>query len=51
MLFPGCYCKNCGQTFAMYSFGIQPGGNDENGKACFSVCRIGDCRLKKQSNE
>lgn len=39
-LFPGCYCANCGDTFAMYSYGIQPSSLDENGKAYFKYCGI-----------
>jgi hypothetical protein len=36
---PGCYCENCGQTFALYFYSaIMPAGVDENGKPVFNNC-------------
>lgn len=39
MNFPGVYCKNCGEIFALYSFsGNQPHGIDENKKPYYNSC-------------
>ena len=43
-LFPGAYCKNCGETFALYSYSMfQPNGIDENGKAFYNKCGVNGC--------
>jgi hypothetical protein len=45
MHIPGCYCQNCGASFALYSYSIlQPGDVDENGKPYFRRCGIGECK-------
>lgn len=37
--FPGVYCKNCGETFALYSYSlIQPDGIDDNLKPFYNDC-------------
>lgn len=38
---PGVYCKNCGETFALYSYSVhQPDtdARDENGKPYYNEC-------------
>lgn len=36
---PGCYCKNCGRTFALYSFSaFRPSLKDENNKLYYENC-------------
>lgn len=36
---PGCYCENCGETFALYHYSvIAPSRVDENGKPVFDKC-------------
>lgn len=38
---PGCYCENCGQTFALYSYSIIPPTKvDENNKLCYESCHF-----------
>lgn len=37
--FPGAYCKNCGHTFALYSYSMhRPNGFDENKKPFYNSC-------------
>lgn len=37
--FPGVYCKQCGQLFALYSYSVyQPNGLDENHKPYYNSC-------------
>lgn len=37
--FSGVYCKNCGETFALYSYSaMQPQGVDENSKPFYNNC-------------
>lgn len=39
MHFGGVYCRNCGETFALYSYSaIRPSGIDENRKPYYSQC-------------
>ena len=36
---PGVYCRNCGQTFALYSYSKHPvHGTDENDKPFYNMC-------------
>lgn len=38
---PGCYCENCGQTFALYSYSsIKPTKIDENKKFYYDFCHL-----------
>lgn len=38
---PGIYCKNCGETFALYSYSMMPmDGVDENNKPIYNKCFI-----------
>ncbi len=44
---PGCYCINCGELFALYSFSIhQPMNKDENGKLYYENCFLCMDRMK-----
>lgn len=37
--FPGCYCNNCGETFALYSYSaMQPKNVDENKIPYYNSC-------------
>ncbi len=37
--FPGCYCKKCGEVFALYSYsGLRVDGDDENNKPFYNGC-------------
>ena len=37
--FAGVYCKNCGETFALYSYSVfKPHGVDENNKPFYKNC-------------
>jgi hypothetical protein len=40
---PGCYCQDCGRTFALYSYSMVYTGKDENGKAYLTKCGVGEC--------
>ncbi len=43
--FPGVYCKNCGNIFALYSYSAtQPHGDDENGKPFYTRCGMLECK-------
>lgn len=47
---PGIYCKNCGASFALYSFSIaQAHGFDENDKAFYEFCP--SCPKTENKNE
>ena len=36
---PGCYCINCGEVFALYSYSaVMPRYKDENGKPYYKTC-------------
>ncbi len=36
--FPGCYCRGCGEVFALYSFSMIVCGVDEEGKPYINKC-------------
>ena len=38
MYFPGAYHKCCGDTCAVYSYGIQPSKVDENDIPYYEIC-------------
>lgn len=39
MHLPGVYCRNCGETYALYSFSTEkPDGTDENRKPYYNGC-------------
>lgn len=39
MHMPGIYCRNCGQSFALYWYSAQqPSGVDENKKPYYNTC-------------
>lgn len=39
MNFPGIYCKNCGRTYALYSFSVYPADDvDEMKKPFYKNC-------------
>ena len=43
-LFPGVYCKACGEIFALYSYSVmQPDGVDEDGRAFYNTCGLNGC--------
>lgn len=39
VMMPGVYCKNCGNTFALYAWSFhKPDGADENDKFFYNKC-------------
>lgn len=39
IMMPGVYCRNCGNTFALYQWSFhKPDGFDENGKFYYNKC-------------
>lgn len=39
VMMPGVYCKNCGETFALYAWSAaKPDGSDENNKFFYNKC-------------
>lgn len=44
--FPGVYCQNCGEDFALYSYSIfQPLEIDENNKPFYKCCGFNGCKI------